>query len=100
MEFPLNMMDVKLFYGNSCIQKYSFLEAVDSMKRIIDESILINNEKSILNILFHPLYFSESWPDWKKWYIWLIEYCKQNKMEFVSYGGLVDEIKSSRDRYK
>lgn len=99
MEFPLTMMDGTLFFGHSRIQRFSFQEAVDAMKRLIDDAILRDDESCIVNILFHPLYFSEAWPDWKRWYIWLIEYCKQNNMEFVNYGGMVHDIKSNRDRF-
>lgn len=99
IEFPLNIMEGNIFYGKSRYQRYNYIQAVESTKRIINEFVAINNEKCVLNMLFHPLYFSDSWPDWKKWYIWFIEYCRQNKMEFVSYGGLSNEVKSSRSRF-
>ena len=45
-----------------------------------------------LGIDFHDRYFSHSFNTWLNWYMWLVEYLKSNKIEFVNYDMAIKEL--------
>jgi peptidoglycan/xylan/chitin deacetylase (PgdA/CDA1 family) len=90
-EFPLHLMDSSLFNQNGKWQKLTLRQAKDITLNRIQEA-----EKTVryFTILLHDRYFSNSFKDWKEWYIWIIEYLRENNFEFVSYRKAVDELQT------
>jgi hypothetical protein len=43
-----------------------------------------------LNIDFHDRYFSHSYETWLQWYMWLVEYLKKNKAEFLNFSQAIE----------
>jgi len=89
-EFPLCMMDGYIIYKNSRFQNQNLKQVKDSTKEIIEEAFKRNLK--YFTILFHDRYFSDSFWTWKEWYIWLIEYLKENKIEFITFKEAIEEI--------
>jgi len=76
-------VDSYLFHKNSHWQNQTLEQSKNATKRKIDEA----SKKDIkyFTILFHNRYFSDSFKSWKDWYIWIIDYLKNNKFEFINY---------------
>jgi len=91
-EFPLHIMDGYVFIVNSHWQNVSLEKAKEGTKRLIEEAY----KKGInyFTILFHDRYFSEGFKQWKEWYIWLINYFKNNGFSFVNYKNAIIELES------
>ena len=89
-EFPLHIMDSYLFHKNKRWQNQTLQQVKDETKIIIDKSF----RKGIkyFNILFHDRYFNDSFKSWKDWYIWVIEYLKNNGFEFINYREAIREL--------
>lgn len=45
-----------------------------------------------LTILFHDRYFSNGFKSWKDWYIWCVNYFKNNAFDFISYRKAIQEL--------
>jgi peptidoglycan/xylan/chitin deacetylase (PgdA/CDA1 family) len=74
-EFPLSLMDSYL--------PYNLEKAKESTLEIIKEA-----EKMKLLffiVLFHDIYYSDTFGQYQKWYRWLIEYLKKDGHEFISF---------------
>jgi peptidoglycan/xylan/chitin deacetylase (PgdA/CDA1 family) len=90
-EFPLHIMDGYIIQGKGKKwQSKSFDNIKDETKRKLDE--LYKKDIKYISILFHDRYFSDSFLTWKNWYIWLIEYLKENKIDFISYKNAIKEL--------
>jgi protein-disulfide isomerase len=50
-----------------------------------------------LGIDFHDRYFSHSFKTWLNWYMWLVDYLKLNKIEFVNFKTAIAELESKQD---
>jgi hypothetical protein len=89
-EFPLHIMDSYFFHKNSHWQNQTLEQAKNATKRKIDEA----SKKDIkyFTILFHDRYFNNSFKSWKNWYIWLIDYLKNNGLEFTNYREAIREL--------
>lgn len=92
-EFPLCLMDGKLFYKNSHYQNQSFKSAVDQTLKLIDYAYKKNIK--YFTVLFHDRYFSDSFKSWKYWYIWLIEYIKKNNFKVVTFDEAIEELEKN-----
>jgi len=89
-EFPLHLMDGNVFYKNGHWQDITFKRAKDRTKRIIEK---VNKENlEYFSLLFHDRYFSDSFRQWKEWYIWVVSYLKDNGVEFVNYRKAVEQL--------
>ena len=93
-EFPLHIMDSYLFHKNSNWQNQTLEQAKNATKRKIDEA----SKKDIkyFTILFHSRSFNNSFISWKKWYIWLIDYLKNNGFEFINYREAIRELENKK----
>jgi len=89
-EFPLCIMDGYIIYKNSHYQNQSINQVKKSTKIILEEAY--NKGINYFTILFHDRYFSDSFKTWKEWYIWLIEYLKKNRFEFIDFENAMDEL--------
>ena len=50
------------------------------------------NKQDYFSILIHQRYFSDSFTNWKNWYIWFIDYCKNKNYTFTNYKELINEL--------
>lgn len=83
-ELPFHIME-----GNLLGPKVNY--TLDEVKqKTLD--ILNSAEKQnklYVGILFHQRYFSDEFPQYKNWYVWLINYCKKKRYQFVDYKNLL-----------
>jgi peptidoglycan/xylan/chitin deacetylase (PgdA/CDA1 family) len=89
-EFPVNLMDSSLFYGDSSYQ-------TKSIEKIKEETInrLEKAESSKLQyftIVTHDFYFTDAHKKWKEWYIWLIKYLQERSHEFTNFHNAIEEL--------
>lgn len=89
-EFPLHIMDTCLFNKDVRWQSQSLTQVKDETLRILEEAR--NKGIEYFTLLLHDRYFSNSFRAWKEWYIWLVLYLKNNKVEFVSYKKAINEL--------
>ena len=89
-EFPLHIMDGFLITDRKGWQTDNIGKIIDRTKGLIDKAY--DNNLKYLTILFHDRYFSNSFLTWKRWYIWLISYFKDNKIPFISYKQAIKEL--------
>ena len=89
-EFPLHIMDSYLFNKNSRWQNLTLEQVKDETKRKIEEAYKKNIK--YFTILFHSRNFNKSFKNWKDWYIWVVDYLKNNRYEFISYRNAIKEL--------
>ncbi|MDX2173395.1 MAG: hypothetical protein SFY56_09755 [Bacteroidota bacterium] len=82
-EFPFQIMDGWIIENGKKWQSTNLNTAKENTLKIIDKAF--KNNINYLGIDFHDRYFSHSFKTWLDWYMWLIEYLKQNKVEFVNF---------------
>lgn len=92
-EFPLSIMDGNIFYHNQRWQNVSLFKAKENTKRLIE--FAFNKNLMYFNILFHDRYFCNGFSQWENWYIWLVEYLKNNKFKFISYIDAISELENN-----
>lgn len=93
-EFPLQIMDTHIIEKGSRWQSMRLDQCIELTKRIIHDAF----EKGLnyFTVLYHDIYFTDSFRTWKEWYIWLIQYFRELNMEFISYRGAVKELESQQ----
>ena len=91
-EFPFQIMDGWVIDKEKRWQTQNLQQAKDSTMYLIDKSYKENLQ--YLGVIFHDRYFSDSFKTWKNWYIWLVEYFKNNNIEFVNYHKAIDQLES------
>lgn len=89
VEFPVNLMDASAMYSKGKVKTVSFTEAQEYTKRKIDRASQLNLR--YINVLSHDQYFCPGFETYQKWYIWLIEFLRENDVEFVSYSKAINE---------
>lgn len=82
-EYPVQIMDTYEIEAGKPYQKHNLEQAKESTEKRIREAL--NQNLPYLVIIFHDCYFSDTFSTWKAWYIWLIEYVKEQGMEFVPF---------------
>lgn len=88
IEIPFHIMDSYLFQDKG-LQRYNLDYTIKFTKKIIDDNF---DKDIIFNVNFHQEYFSNGWKDWKEWYMWIVEYCYNKNIEFISYQEVVNEL--------
>ncbi|MEO6904416.1 MAG: hypothetical protein ABI315_14850 [Bacteroidia bacterium] len=91
-EFPFQIMDGWILNNNKPWQSQNLEQAKYNTLLLIDKAQKENIE--YLGIIFHDRYFSNSFKTWKNWYIWLIDYLKSNKIEFVNFKQAIQKLES------
>ena len=91
-EFPLHIMDGDIIehgkrYGNKSLKEAQMLT-----RSVIDQ--ILGKRIDYLTVLFHDRYFDNSFSIWRDWYVWIIEYLKSLKIEFIGYPQAVEELNS------
>jgi len=92
-EFPLHLMDSEVFHAGSSRQKRTLEQAQDYTRDRLEQ--LERRGIRFASILFHDVYFSAGYRSWKKWYAWLIDWCRQKGHSFISYQAAVSELEKS-----
>ena len=93
-EFPFQIMDGYIIEKPKQWQSKNLQQSCDETKKIIDKAVDMN--LPYLGIDFHDRYFSKSHKTWKDWYIWLIQYLSENKIEFVNFKQAITELEVVR----
>ena len=91
-EFPLHIMDSYLFHKNSRWQNQTLEQVKDETKRKIEEAY--KKDIKYFTILFHSRSFNNNFSSWKNWYIWVIDYLKNNGFEFISNREAIKELEN------
>ena len=89
-EFPSHIMDVYVIRKNSSWQNQNLKQSKETTKRMLEDNY--NKGINYLTIIFHDRFFSDCFKTWKDWYIWLIEYLHDNKLDFISYHEAINEL--------
>ncbi|MDD5063958.1 MAG: hypothetical protein PHQ35_04250 [Phycisphaerae bacterium] len=89
-EFPLHIMDGHLFCNNSRWQNQNLGQIKDKTKRITEEAY--TKGIKYFTVLFHDRYFNNSFKSWKDWYVWIVDYLKSSRFEFISYREAIREL--------
>ncbi len=89
-EFPLHIMDVYLFNKNNGWQSQTLEQAMEATKRQIQQAC--DNGIEYFTILFHDIFFSNSFKSWEDWYIWVINYLRNNGFEFINYREAIRQL--------
>lgn len=92
-EFPLHVMDGRIICKNARWQNQTLTQSKETTKRVLEDCF--NNNISYFNILFHDRYFSDSFRTWKEWYIWLIQYLRENGLTFINYSTAIEDLEGA-----
>jgi hypothetical protein len=91
-EFPIQIMDGWVIENKKRWQTLDFEQAKTETLKLIDKAHQL--QLNYLGIDFHDRYFSHSYKTWLDWYIWLVEYLKANKIEFVNFEMAIKELEA------
>jgi hypothetical protein len=89
-EFPFQIMDGWIIENRKSWQSVNLGQAKESTKRIIERAF--KEDLKYLGVDFHDRYFSHAYKTWLNWYMWLIEYLKENKIEFINFDNAIKEL--------
>lgn len=93
-ELPFQIMDGWVIENGKSWQSASLEAAKENTLRLIDRA---HSEKlDYLGIDFHDRYFSHSFKTWLNWYMWLVDYLKQNKIAFVNFDQAIHELENTK----
>ena len=91
-EFPFQIMDGWIIENYKSWQSIHLEQAKENTIKLIDKAAAM--DLKYLGIDFHDRYFSHSFKTWLEWYMWLIEYLKSNKIDFVNFNTAIEELES------
>ena len=86
-EFPLTIMDGYL--------PPKIEDKIQKTKKIINDAKAIG--LPYITILFHDVMFSNGYDTDRKWYLWLVDYLKENNFEFISYKDAIKELEGQNE---
>jgi hypothetical protein len=89
-EFPFQVMDGWIIENGKKWQSLDLERSKEKTMALIDKAY--SGKLDYLGIDFHDRYFSHSFNTWLEWYIWLIEYLKTNRIEFVNFDMAIKEL--------
>ncbi len=95
-EFPFQIMDGWVIENGKKWQSSNLKEAKERTKKQIDKAHKHN--LMYLGIDFHDRYFSKSFNTWLEWYMWVVDYLIQNKIEFVNYNAAIKELEQVKQQ--
>jgi peptidoglycan/xylan/chitin deacetylase (PgdA/CDA1 family) len=93
-EFPFQIMDGWIIENYKSWQSLNLEQAKTNTIRLIEKAREENLQ--YLGIDFHDRYFSHSFKTWLDWYMWLVEYLRNSKIEFVNFEMAIKELEESR----
>ncbi|MEI6021928.1 MAG: hypothetical protein WCR21_12435, partial [Bacteroidota bacterium] len=74
-------------------QSLDLKQAKENTIKLIDKAH--EQDLPYLGIDFHDRYFSHAFKTWLDWYMWLVDYLKTNKIDFVNFKMAIDELEKS-----
>lgn len=86
-EFPLTIMDGYL--------PPKLEDKIQKTKKIIKAAK--DAALPYITILFHDVMFSNGYDTDRKWYLWLVDYLKENNYEFISYKDAIKELEGQNE---
>lgn len=89
-EFPFQLMDGWVIENGKSWQSVSLEKAKENTIKIIDKAHEL--KLGYFGIDFHDRYFSHSFKTWLNWYMWLVEYLRQNRIPFVNHHQAIAEL--------
>lgn len=92
-EFPFQIMDGWIIENYKKWQSLNLLQAKENTVKLIDKAY--EHKLNYLGIDFHDRYFSHSFKTWLDWYMWLVEYLRNNNIETVNFKTAVKEMESN-----
>jgi len=92
IEFPLHLMESSVLIPYSQFKTAPLREAKKLTLQRIEKVCAL--QLPYLTLLFHDWYFSDRFTIWKDWYIWVIEYLKQNGFKFTNYIQAVKDLET------
>lgn len=87
-EIPISIMDVSLVNNAQLNQDINLWKA-NTIKRL---ELAENKAIPYFVVNFHDLYFSDSFPVIKEWYIWVIELFKSKEYAFINFKDAIKEL--------
>ena len=93
-EFPFQIMDGWIIENYKKWQSLNLVQAKENTLKLIDKAH--QNNLDYLGIDFHDRYFSHAFKTWLDWYIWLVDYLKTNKIEFVNFDLAIKELEQKQ----
>jgi hypothetical protein len=91
-EFPFQIMDGWIIENYKKWQSLNLVQAKENTVKLIDRAF--ENKLDYIGVDFHDRYFSHAFKTWLDWYMWLVEYLKNNKIEFVNFNGAIKELET------
>lgn len=91
-EFPLHVMDGHVFFKKGKWQDQTLVQAKNETERLLNKSA--ESGLKYFSLLFHDCFFCDSFQAIKNWYIWLIDYCLCNEINFISYRKAIQELEN------
>lgn len=89
-EFPFQIMDGWIIENYKKWQSLDLKQAKENTIKLIDKAC--EQDLPYLGIDFHDRYFSHAFKTWLDWYMWLVDYLKTNKIEFVNFKMAIEEL--------
>lgn len=89
-EFPLHLMEGDIILNGNRWQRRNLEQARKETIQLIE--LASKRNIAYLTVLFHDSYFCDGFSVWKDWYTWLIGYCKENRLEFISFAHAIEEL--------
>lgn len=89
-EFPFQIMDGWVIEDGKSWQSLNLKRSQEKTLRLIDKAY--DAKLDYLGIDFHDRYFSHSFETWLNWYMWLVDYLKTNKFEFVNFDQAISQL--------
>jgi hypothetical protein len=89
-EFPFQIMDGWVIENYKKWQSLDLARAKENTIKLIDKAV--DNKLDYIGIDFHDRYFSHAFKTWLDWYMWLVDYLKANKVEFVNFNQAIKEL--------
>lgn len=91
-EFPFQIMDGWVIENGKKWQSRNLHQCKEATKFIIEEAQV--KGLNYLGIDFHDRYFNKSFKTWMDWYMWLVDYLAENKIQTISFKNAINELES------
>lgn len=91
-EFPLHVMDCRLFHAGKSWQTKSFKQVKEDFICVLQQALDAN--LSYFSILFHDRYFTQGYAQWMEWYQWVVDYLVENGISCVSYRAALEQLEA------
>jgi hypothetical protein len=92
-EFPFQIMDGWIIENGKKWQSINLKTAKENTLKLIDKAH--QQHLNFLGIDFHDRYFSNSFKTWLHWYMWLVDYLKQNKIECINFKNAISSLENN-----